>query len=126
MTWVAKKKILIVDDDKNIADLAQLILESAGYGCTVVNRGADCVQKLEQEKYDLILLDVAMPTFSGIDVIHTLKQKGLLEGQKIIFFTASSSGLAAEPNLEELGVLDCIKKPFSKMFLLEKIAKWLS
>jgi CheY-like chemotaxis protein len=122
---LARKEILIVDDDKSIADLTSLILKSAGYGCTIVNRGADCVQMIEQKKYDLVLLDVAMPTFSGIDVMHALKQKGLLQGQKIVFFTASS-GLAAAPNLEELGALDCIKKPFSKMFLLEKIEGWLS
>lgn len=120
------KEILLVDDDKSIADLTRLILESAGYICTVVNGGAECVQRLEREKYDLILLDVAMPKFSGIDVIHALKQKGLFENQKIVFFTASSSGFATQPNLEELGVLDCIKKPFSKALLLEKIEGWLS
>lgn len=119
------KKILVVDDDNSISDLTRLILESAGYACTVVGRGIECVQRLEQEKYDLVLLDVAMPSFSGIDVIHELRKKGLLEGQRIVFFTASSSGLAIEPN-EEFGVLDCIKKPFSKKFLLEKIEGWLS
>ncbi|MEM2140255.1 MAG: response regulator [Nitrososphaera sp.] len=120
------KKILVVDDDSSISDLTRLILESAGYACTVANKGIECVQKLEQEKYDLVLLDVAMPSFSGIDVIHALRKKGLLAGQKIVFFTASSSGLATELNVEELGVLDCIKKPFSKKFLLEKIEGWLS
>lgn len=125
MTRLAKK-ILVVDDDSSISDLTRLILESAGYACTVANKGIECVQKLEQEKYDLVLLDVAMPSFSGIDVIHALRKKGLLAGQKIVFFTASSSGLATELNVEELGVLDCIKKPFSKKFLLEKIEGWLS
>lgn len=120
------KKILIVDDDTSIADLAKLILESAGYDCTVVDRGTDCVRKLEKEPYDLVLLDIAMPTFSGIDVVNTLKQKGLLESQKIVFFTASSSGLTSEPNCKELGVLDCIKKPFGKKLLLEKVEQCLT
>lgn len=140
------KKVLVVDDNKNIADLTEIILSSAGYSCTKLNDGKSCLDAVrgsgnnnknnnnddgdnnnsDGKNYDLILLDVAMPTFSGIDVMHALKQKGLLGGQKIVFFTASSSGLAAEPkNLEELGVLDCIRKPFSKTFLLEKIEQWL-
>lgn len=120
-----KKYILVVDDDRNITDLTKLVLESAGHECAAVNSGRECLKQLESKSYDLVLLDVAMPGFSGIDVVNAIKQKGLLDRHKIVFFTASSAGFLEESELKKLGVLDCFKKPFSKKNLLERIETWL-
>ena len=120
-----RKRVLVVDDDKSIGDLTQLMLRSAGYECTVLHSGRECLEKLKSAAgigaYDLILLDVAMPGFSGIDVISALNKQGTARQYKIVFFTASITGSLEEPELRKLGALDCIRKPFSKAGLLEKV-----
>lgn len=121
------KRILVVDDDKSIGDLTELMLKSAGYECTVLHSGRECLEKLksaggsDDDAYDLILLDVAMPGFSGIDVIGALNKQGTTGQHKIVFFTASITGSLEESELRKLGALDCIRKPFTKAGLLERV-----
>jgi len=133
-----KKTILIVDDDRNITELTQIILESAGYNCFVVNSGRDCIKVLEEYKtkngadgkdkseIDLILLDVAMPGFSGIDVVSTLNKQKLYPSNQVVFFTASSSSILEEGELKSIGVLDCFKKPFKKLDLLSAVQRYVA
>lgn len=133
-----KKTILIVDDDKNITDLTQIILESAGYNCNVVNSGRECIKVLEESLakkeangsdksgIDLILLDVAMPGFSGIDVVATLKEQKLYPTNRVVFFTASSSSALDEGELRRMGVVDCFKKPFKKLDLLSAVQRYVT
>ena len=62
-------KILIVDDEKPICDLIDLNLSSAGYHCDAVQDGLKAIEKIEQETYDLILLDIMLPGADGYDVM---------------------------------------------------------
>lgn len=135
---IAKKTILVVDDDRNITELTQIILESAGYNCFVVNSGKECIKVLEESQtkkgidgsdrteIDLILLDVAMPGFSGIDVVATLKKQKLYPSNRVVFFTASSSSILDEGELKSIGVLDCFKKPFKKLDLLSAVQRYVA
>lgn len=123
----SKKRILVVDDDKNITDLTQIILETSGYDCQVVNSGMECIKLLQDSpKFDLILLDVAMPSFSGLDVIAKLKEHRLFPLNRVVFFTASSSTALDEAELKKIGILDCFKKPFKKPDLLNAIHRYVS
>jgi DNA-binding response OmpR family regulator len=116
------KKVLVVDDDKNIADLTEMILGSAGYDCTKLNDGRSCLDAIRNGKnnksYDLVLLDVAMPGFSGMDVITVMRQEGYLERNRVAFFTASSATQMEVNNFEKLGAIGCLNKPFTKAELL--------
>jgi response regulator RpfG family c-di-GMP phosphodiesterase len=58
----------------------------------VVNDGQEGLERIRNDKFDLILLDVAMPDFSGKDVIESLKKDELIESTNIVIFTASPSG----------------------------------
>jgi CheY-like chemotaxis protein len=134
----AKKTILVVDDDRNITDLTQLILESAGYNCHVVNSGRDCIRVLEESRtkkdsgenglsrIDLVLLDVAMPGFSGLDVVASLRKQNLFPLNRVVFFTASSSSVLEEGELKRIGVRDCFKKPFKKPDLLSAVQRYVT
>jgi CheY-like chemotaxis protein len=134
----AKKTILVVDDDRNITELTQIILETAGYNCRVVNSGRECIKVLEESRtrkdsegtgmsqFDLILLDVAMPGFSGIDVVANLKKQNLFPLNRVVFFTASSSSVLDEVELKRFGVLDCFKKPFKKPDLLGAVQRYVT
>jgi len=119
------KRILVVDDDKTITDLVKLMLETSGYGCTVANSAKDCFDLLHDNKFELILLDVAMPEVTGIDVMQKIKQDPVLNNNKIVFFTASSFTDMQIEDLKKQGILDCIKKPFSKARLLEAMERYL-
>lgn len=125
------KKVLVVDDNKNIADLTEIILTSAGYCCTKINDGKSCLAEIREsskknDNYDLILLDVAMPGFSGIDVLNAMNEESHLRHNRVVFFTASSATSTEIIDLEKIGALGCLKKPFSKAELLAFVDKHTS
>lgn len=106
-------KLLVVDDSKDITDVLMVYCESKGVECTVVNAGNDGLEVIRNNSnFDLILLDLAMPEFSGLDVIQTLKNENLLERRNIVVFTASSDPKVFEET-ERSGVKAIFKKPFS-------------
>jgi CheY-like chemotaxis protein len=119
------KKILVVDDNQNITNLVGTILESSGYSCTKANSAKRCLELIydSNNSYDLILMDLAMPEMSGIDVLKKLKQDGLLNKHRVVFFTASSLTDSEKEDLKKVGALDAMRKPFSKAELLEFIAE---
>jgi len=117
------KRILVVDDNKQITDVVKLMLESSGYHCTIANSAQECLSLLPSNRFDLILLDIAMPEVTGIDVLKKVKEDPSLNHNRIIFFSASSFTDAQMEDLKKQGALDCIRKPVSKTKLLEVIAK---
>ncbi|MEM2855665.1 MAG: response regulator [Candidatus Nitrosocaldaceae archaeon] len=102
--------ILAIDDNKDITDMLETIL-SIEHNVTVVNNGKDGLRMIIEGNYDLVLLDLAMPEFTGYDVVKSLKEKGLLNKQKIALFTASSMTESEIDELQREGVKYCIRKP---------------
>ncbi|AIC16394.1 response regulator [Nitrososphaera viennensis] len=124
------KRILVVDDNNMIADLAEIILQTAGYSCTKVNEGRKCLDIIREayknnNNYDLVLLDIAMPQFSGLDVLKAIQEEGYLSHNKVILFTASSATNLEIEDFKKMGALDCLRKPFSKANLLDFVKKYL-
>jgi two-component system phosphate regulon response regulator PhoB len=120
------KNILVVDDNADIADLVETILGSASYSCTKANSGWKCLELVSDARnhYDLILMDVAMPGLTGIDVLNKLRESDALKDTKILFFTASSITESDREDFKRMGALDCMKKPFTKADLLQFITKY--
>jgi CheY-like chemotaxis protein len=119
------KRILVVDDQEHIANLVELILQSSGYSCIKANNGKRALEMIYDKKdnFDLILMDLAMPEMSGIDVLKKLKQDGLLNKLRIVFFTASSLTDEEKEDLKKIGALDAMRKPFTKAELLEFVGE---
>ena len=91
--------------------------------CEVVNTGQEGLDRIRAENFDLILLDLAMPEFSGMDVILSLKLDGLIKSRNIVIFTASSNqDLLHE--IMDIGVKEIFKKPFSLDDLIKLIEKY--
>jgi len=114
-------KILGIDDNTDINELLDTVLNGSGHEFIYVKNGTEGLKFIREEKFDIVLLDLAMPEFSGFDVINSLLKEGLLTKQKIILFTASS---VLDSEIEELikkGVHSCIRKPVDLDFLLEKL-----
>ena len=114
--------ILAIDDNEDILKLLDTIITSKGYDFTKIGNGKEGVKLIEEQNFDVILLDLAMPEFSGMDVIESLKKSNILKDQKIVIFTASS---ATDNEIGELlqneGVSFCIRKPVDIKFLIKKI-----
>jgi len=104
--------ILAIDDNEDILKLLDTVISGNGHDLTQAGNGKEGVKLIEEQNFDAILLDLAMPEFSGVDVIESLKKSNKLKDQKIILFTASS---ATNKEIDELlqneGVSSCIRKP---------------
>ena len=68
-------KILVADDDVNIADLLRLYLEKEGYTLTLANNGEEALEKFNMETPDIVLLDIMMPKLDGWQVCREIRKK---------------------------------------------------
>ena len=116
-------KILGIDDNKDLLDLCEVVLTAEGHEYTGVNNGKEGLENLRNEKFDLVLLDLSMPEFSGVDVIDTLDKEGLMNKQKVVIFTASSATEKEYGPMLEKGAHSVIKKPLDVDLLAEHIKK---
>lgn len=103
------QKILIVEDERKIADLLATYLKSEGYSVVLAYDGAAAIQLFESESPNLVLLDVMLPKMTGLQVCKTIRQKSDIP---IIMLTARNDELDKLMGLE-LGADDYITKPFS-------------
>ena len=116
-----KKRILIVEDNESITDMLKMLLEGEDYDCTIANDGRNGLTLIENQKFDAVLLDIAMPGFSGLDVIDSLEKNGKLKENKIIVITASAVGEDTFEGLKKRGVHSILKKPVELDLLLNEI-----
>ena len=109
-------KILIVDDEKPICDLIDLNLSEAGYHCTGVQDGAEALRIIENEKFDLILLDIMLPGIDGFDIMEYIRPMEI----PVIFITAKYEVRDRVKGLK-LGADDYLVKPFDVVELVARV-----
>jgi len=112
---------LLIDDNTEITDMMGQFLTLHGYDCIVSNNAEEGLQQILDKNYDFVLLDMAMPEISGIDVIEFLEKRGELTKQKIIVLTASAVTDEELADLLMRGVSKCLKKPIDLNRLLDVI-----
>ena len=110
------KKILIVEDEKQIAHLVEMNLTAEGYRCTCAWDGKAAADQMEQEKFDLILLDIMLPEIDGYELLEYTKPLGV----PVIFLTAKNEVADRIKGLK-LGADDYISKPFQIGELLARV-----
>ena len=116
-------KILLVDDNQSITEMLSKYLMAKGHDCVVSNDGRNGLTLMEHAKFDVVLLDLAMPEFTGIDVIEHLFSDGKIKENKIIIFTASSIPDNEIDDLIKKGVYACIRKPITLDVLLQTLSQ---
>jgi len=116
-------KILAIDDNTDITKLLDTVLTSVGYEFSSANNGKDGLKNIREQNYDIVLLDLSMPGFSGLDVVNELVNDGMISKQKIVLFTASSVSDREIDDLIKKGVNSCIRKPVDIDVLLDKIGQ---
>lgn len=108
-------RILIAEDDANIAKLIEATVAIGGYEGVVCADGAEAFERMEREQFDLVLLDVMLPKMSGFEIMRSRTSK-----TPVIFITAKQE-LTDKVRGLRLGAEDYIVKPFEAMELLARI-----
>lgn len=111
------KRILVVDDDENILNLERTILEQKGFDVIGAGGGAEALDLLAKQTFDLVLLDVMMPEVDGFTVCRKIKEDPRLKEIPVIFLTAKGGGEALAEGFES-GAVMYINKPFTANKLL--------
>jgi two-component system response regulator ResD len=113
----AKQKILIVDDDNNIAELISLYLTKECFECKIVNDGEAALKAFPRFRPDLILLDLMLPGMDGYEVCREIRHKS-----KVPIIMLSAKGEVFDKVLGlELGADDYIIKPFDSKELVARV-----
>lgn len=97
---MAKKKILVVDDEEEIVFLMRSRLEANGYEVVTANNGRDALVRVEKDKPDALLLDIMMPEVDGLTVLKEIRAKG---GRMPVFIMTAYSN---EEKIKTAGKLD--------------------
>ena len=121
---MAKAKILIVDDEKNIVEALTYNLEKEGFRTVVARDGADAIEAARGELPDLVLLDWMLPEVEGLEVCRILKQDAKTRHIPIIMLTVKSEETDKVLGLE-MGADDYVTKPFSMRELLARVKAML-
>jgi len=111
------QKILVVDDEKPIADILKFNLEKEGYEVICAHDGDEAIQLAENEFPDLMLLDIMLPNKDGNEVLREVRKTQLMP---IIMLTAKDSEIDKVLGLE-LGADDYVTKPFSNRELIARV-----
>ncbi len=114
------KKILYVEDDKDIASTVRTILEKEGYVVELAYSGKSAI-RMAQKGFDLFLLDVMLPDMSGWDTFEKIKKPG----RKFVFLSAISVSKERIAELKKAGISDYITKPFAVEDLVKRVKKIL-
>lgn len=117
MDNIEKKKILIVEDEAQISRFLQLELEHENYACTVVADGREALGLALERDFDLIILDVMLPSLNGIEVLRRLRQD---KQTPVIILTARDQVVDKVTGLD-IGADDYMTKPFAIEELLARI-----
>lgn len=109
-------KILIVEDEKGISDLTRFSLEAAGYRCECAYDGMVAADMIEENKYDLILLDIMLPKVDGYELLEFIKNYDI----PVIFVSAKGQVEDRVKGLR-MGAEDYLVKPFEVVELLARV-----
>ena len=113
-------KILVVEDEKPINDLIEMNLSEAGYECTCVYDGIAACDMVEQERFDLVLLDIMLPDEDGLHILKRLRAGAETADLPVMMLTAKSSEYDRVVGLDS-GADDYMPKPFGMMELVSRV-----
>jgi len=114
------KKILVIEDEKDIQELLQIYLKRDGYDVHIAKDGETGLRKASQERYDLVLLDLMLPHMDGLEICRNLRSRPQTSDIPIIMITAKAEESDRIVGLE-MGADDYVTKPFSPREVLARV-----
>lgn len=119
------KRILIIDDDKEMCEELREILKDEGYNVSAALDGLEVKSLIEKFNYDILLLDLKLPGISGFDILKNIKEKDMK--LKVIIITGNPLKTLLKEEVETLKLADeIISKPFDIEVVLGKIKELLN
>lgn len=120
-------RVLLIDDNEEIRDAVSFYLDSQGIECHLVGDGHEGLTEIRNSGdhfFNVILLDLAMPDFSGFQVFEKLKEEGLLKTNNVVLFTASNLNPQQLQKMVADGAKGILNKPMSIEELEDAIKKF--
>ncbi|MEE8168615.1 MAG: response regulator [Candidatus Hydrothermarchaeales archaeon] len=117
-------KILIVDDEPDVADLLATVLKKEGYEVKECHSGREALEEIDKEKPDLVLLDVMMPELDGWEVCKRLKESEKTKDLLVAMLTVKSSYKDMVKSLKDAGANWHISKPIRRDEFVKTVG-WL-
>lgn len=117
--------IVVVDDDAFQCKLLERLLGNSGYRSIIAHSGAEALAVLGRQPPDLILMDVALPDFNGVELTRRLKAIPRFAAIPVVMITGHSERQVLEASLKA-GAVDFLVKPFDREILLQKLARHLA
>lgn len=117
---MAKKRVLIVDDEPNIVTALEYLLTKSGYEVAVADNGEEALVAVARARPDLVLLDIMMPRLNGYEVCRRLRERPEWAGIKIVILSAKGREVDVSKGLS-LGADLYVTKPFSNTELVARI-----
>lgn len=121
----ANKKVLVVDDEEFLVELLAVNLQPAGFNVIKAYNGEDGLKKTQDEKPDLVILDIRMPGMDGLEVCRRLKSDDKTRQIPVLMLSAFAQDKDIKKGLDA-GAEDYVKKPFDVLDLLVKVKQMLS
>ena len=121
---MAKKRILIIDDEIDVVELCKDILEPEGYEVEYSLSGKDGIKKSLEADFDLILLDIMLPEMDGWEVIEILRLNDRTKELPVAMFTAKTEFKNKVLGIQQ-GAIDYITKPFVPEEMLYRVKRIL-
>ncbi len=115
-------RILVVDDEPLIRELLATVLAGGGHTVKTVGSGAEALERLSQEPYEVVVMDRTMPRLSGLEALVAIRKEPALKGVKVIMCTGAGMVADADAALSA-GADDYVVKPLDTARLLEKVAR---
>jgi two-component system phosphate regulon response regulator PhoB len=117
---MAKRKVLVVEDDKSLADVLAYNLKLAGYEVVLARDGSDGLRQAQLKLPDVVILDLMLPGIDGLEVCRRLRSDSTTQSLLIVMLTAKAEESDQIVGLS-MGADDYVTKPFSVKVLLERI-----
>lgn len=122
---MSKKKILVVEDEESLLKLESILLTSKGYEVIGVPNGKAALDAIDEQKPDLVLLDIMLPEIDGFEVCRRIKNNQQTRDIPVIMLTAKKSREDMTRG-ENVGADWYITKPFKSAMVIETIQRFLA
>ena len=120
----AGARILVVDDDPSIVDLATAVLGSAAYAVASARNGSEALHIARRQRFDLVLLDINMPEMDGWETLRLIKADDATRHLPVVMFSVKGEVRDKVHGLQE-GAVDYLTKPFEVDDLLKRVRRVL-
>lgn len=119
------RRVLVVDDQEDIRDMARLVLTGAGYEVVTVASGREALSSARASSFDLVLLDINMPELDGWATLRLLRADESLDSLPVAMFSVKSEVRDKVAGLKD-GAIDFITKPFGVDELASRVSRILA